>query len=93
MANCVVLVPADAVGAAGVPVKVGLLMSALEEIAEATAVNSVSISVPLIILPELPLGSESLAVKFVALTYSLIFIPLVSNMLTKFLNLLQRHNL
>jgi hypothetical protein len=49
-----------------VPVKVGLFVSALEEIAEAIALNSVSISVPLIILPALPLGSESLAAKFVA---------------------------
>lgn len=46
---------------------VGLLMSALEATAEAIAVNSVSISVPLIILPALPVGSVSLAVKFVAL--------------------------
>lgn len=68
VANCVVFVPAVAVGPAGVPVNVGLLMSALEATAEATAVNSVSISVPLIILPELPLGRLSLAVKFVAFT-------------------------
>lgn len=56
-----------AVGAEGVPVNVGLLMFDLEAIAEAIAVNSVSISVPLIILPALPVGSVSLAVKFVAL--------------------------
>jgi hypothetical protein len=63
----VVLEPAVAVGAAGVPVKVGLLISALEAIAEATDVNSVSISEPLTILLALPLGRLSLAVKFVAL--------------------------
>jgi hypothetical protein len=68
VAICVVFVPAEAVGAVGVPVNAGLLVSALEEIAEATAVNSVSISAPLIILPELPVGKLSLAVKFVAFT-------------------------
>ena len=68
MANCVVFVPADAVGAVGVPVRAGLFKSALEEIAEAMAVYSVSISVPLIILPALPEGKLSLAVKLVALT-------------------------
>jgi hypothetical protein len=61
-----VFVPADAVGPAGVPVKVGLLMSALDAIALDTAVSSVSISVPLTILPELPVGKPSLAVKLVA---------------------------
>ena len=67
VAICVLLVVAvDWVGASGVPVKVGLFVSALEEIAEAIALYSVSISVPLIILPALPLGSESLAAKFVA---------------------------
>jgi hypothetical protein len=66
VAICVVFVAADAVGAVGVPVKAGLFKSALEEIAEATAVNSVSISVPLTILPELPVGNPSLAVKLVA---------------------------
>lgn len=60
------LVAADAVGAVGVPVRAGLFKSALEEIAEAIAVNSVSISVPLIIFPELPEGRLSLAVKLVA---------------------------
>jgi hypothetical protein len=59
-------VPDDAVGAAGVPVNVGLLISALDAIAEEIAVNSVSISVPLTIFPALPVGSPSLAVKFVA---------------------------
>jgi hypothetical protein len=63
-----VFVPATAVGAVGVPVKEGLLLSALEEIAEATAVNSVSISAPLMILPELPEGRASFAVKLVAFT-------------------------
>jgi hypothetical protein len=66
VAICVVFVPADAVGAVGVPVRAGLFKSALEETAEAIAVNSVSISVPLTILPELPVGSPSLAVKLVA---------------------------
>jgi len=65
-AACVVLVTILAVGTEGVPVNVGLLMSALEATAEAIAVNSVSISVPLTILPELPVGKVSLAVKFVA---------------------------
>jgi len=67
VANCVVLVSADAVGAAGVPVKVGLLMFALDAIALETAVSSVSISAPLTILPALPVGKVSLAVKLVAL--------------------------
>jgi hypothetical protein len=61
-----VLVPEDAVGAVGVPVKAGLLLSALEETAAAIAVNSMSISVPLTILPESPDGRPSLAVKLVA---------------------------
>jgi hypothetical protein len=59
-------VPADAVGAAGIPVKVGLLISDLEATAEAMALNSVSISVPLIILFGLPVDSESLVAKLVA---------------------------
>jgi hypothetical protein len=42
-------------------------MSALEAIAEEIAINSLSISEPLTILFELPLGRLSLAVKFVAL--------------------------
>jgi hypothetical protein len=41
-------------------------MSALDAIADEIAVNSVSNSVPLTILPELPVGSVSLLVKFVA---------------------------
>lgn len=60
-------VPALAVGAVGVPVKPGLLMSALDAIALETAVSSMSISVPLTILPALPVGKPSLAVKLVDL--------------------------
>ena len=59
-------VPEEAVEAVGVPVNAGLLMSALDAIALEIAVNSVSISVPLTIFPALPVGSPSLAVKFVA---------------------------
>jgi hypothetical protein len=62
----VLFVTVDAVGAVGVPEKVGLATSALELTAEAIAVNSTSISVPLIILPELFGGSVSLAAKLVA---------------------------
>jgi hypothetical protein len=62
-----VFVPADAVGAAGVPVNVGLFISALDAIAFETALSSVSISAPLTILPALPVGKVSLAVKLVAL--------------------------
>jgi hypothetical protein len=61
-----VFVPADAVGAAGIPVKVGLLISDLDATAEAIALNSVSISVPLIILFGLPVDSESFVAKLVA---------------------------
>lgn len=67
VANWVVLVPADAVGAVGVPVNEGLLISALDAIADEIAVNSVSISAPLTILPAFPVGKLSLAVKLVAL--------------------------
>lgn len=67
VAICVLLVPEDAVGANGVPVSVGLLLSALLAIAAAIALNSVSISAPLTILPELFAGRPSLAVKLVAL--------------------------
>jgi hypothetical protein len=59
------LVLAAAVGAVGVPVNEGLFKSALDAIAEAIAVNSVSISVPLIILLGLPEVNPSLAVKLV----------------------------
>ena len=62
------LVPKPAVGPVGVPVNAGLLVFALEATAEAIAVNSVSISAPLIILPESPLRRLSLAVKLVAFT-------------------------
>jgi hypothetical protein len=65
-AICVVLVPAEAVGANGVPVKVGLLLSALDDMAEAMAVYSVSISVPLITFAGLPVLSASLDAKLVA---------------------------
>ena len=66
VAICVVLVPAEAVGANGVPVKVGLLLSALDDIAEAMAVYSASISVPLITLAGLPVLRASLDAKLVA---------------------------
>jgi hypothetical protein len=64
----VVLDPAVAVGAAGTPVNVGDAMSALELTAPAIALNSLSISVPLTILLESPVGRVSLVAKFVALT-------------------------
>lgn len=60
------LVPEDAVGAAGVPVKVGLLLSALDDIAEAIAVYSLSISVPLMTFDGLPVLRPSLTAKLVA---------------------------
>lgn len=59
-------VAAEAVGAAGTPVKVGLLISDLDATDEAMALNSVSISVPLIILFGLPVDSESFVAKLVA---------------------------
>jgi hypothetical protein len=62
-----VLDPAVAVGAAGVPVNVGEAVSALELTADAIALNSLSISVPLTILPESPVGKVSLVAKLVAL--------------------------
>jgi hypothetical protein len=61
-----VLEPAVAVGAAGVPVNVGEAMSALELIAPEIELNSLSISVPLTILFESPVGRVSLVAKFVA---------------------------
>jgi hypothetical protein len=67
VAICVVDVPAEAVGAAGVPVNVGLDLSALEEIAPLMATSSSSISVPLTILEGLPVDSASLAAKSVVL--------------------------
>jgi hypothetical protein len=66
VAICVVLVPAEAVGAAGVPVNVGLLLSDLDDIADAMAVNSVSISVPLTTLAGSPVVRPSLIAKLVA---------------------------
>jgi hypothetical protein len=68
-AICVVLVPAEAVGANGVPVRVGLLLSALDDTAEAIAVNSASISVPLITFDGLPVLRASLDAKLVAFVY------------------------
>jgi hypothetical protein len=59
-------VPAEAVGANGVPVRVGLLLSALDDIADAIAVYSASISVPLITFAGLPVLRLSLAAKLVA---------------------------
>ncbi len=53
------------VGNAGVPVNVGLARSALVATAVAILLNSVSISVPLTILPALPDASASLAAKSV----------------------------
>jgi len=67
VANCVVLVPTDAVGANGVPVNVGLAESALVAIAVAILSNSVLISVPLTIFKGSPEGSESLEAKLVDL--------------------------
>ena len=60
------LVPAEAVGANGVPVRVGLLLSALDDIADAIAVYSASISVPLITFAGLPVLRPSLDAKLVA---------------------------
>jgi len=65
-AICVVLVPAEAVGVNGVPVRVGLLLSALDDMAEAMAVYSASISVPLITFDGLPVLRASLDAKLVA---------------------------
>ena len=58
--------PAEAVGANGVPVKVGLLLSDFDDIADAIAVYSVSISVPLITFDGLPVLRLSLDAKLVA---------------------------
>jgi hypothetical protein len=65
-ASCAVLVVPVAVGAVGTPVKAGEAKSALEEIAEAIAIYSVSISVPLTILLGSPEPKVSLVVKLVA---------------------------
>jgi hypothetical protein len=56
------------VGAVGVPVKVGLLLSDLENTAEAMELNSVSSSVPLIILLGFPVARVSFVAKLVAFT-------------------------
>jgi hypothetical protein len=61
----VLLVPAEAVGAAGVPVNVGDAKSALVAIAVAMLLNSVLISVPLTIFSGSPDGSASFVAKFV----------------------------
>ena len=61
------LVAAEAVGAAGVPVNVGLLTSALVLTAVWIAENSSSISVPLTVLSALPVGKASFDAKLVAL--------------------------
>jgi hypothetical protein len=63
-----VLEPAVAVGAKGVPVNEGEAKSALELTAPAIELNSLSISVPLTILLESPVGRVSLVAKFVAFT-------------------------
>jgi len=62
-----VLVPEAAVGAAAVPIKVGLFKSAFVAIAVAILLNSVSNSAPLIIFKGLPVDKESLLVKLVLL--------------------------
>ena len=67
VANCVELFPAGAVGAVGVPVKAGEALSALLEIAVASATNSSSISAPLIRLLGSPVTRVSLILKLVAL--------------------------
>ncbi len=58
-------VEAEAVGAAGVPVKVALFISALVLTAVCIAANSSLISVPFTILLALPVLNESLAAKSV----------------------------
>jgi hypothetical protein len=63
----VLLVAVDAVGANGVPVRVGLLASSLDATADAIALNSVSISVPLTIFAGLPVVSVSFTAKLVLL--------------------------
>jgi hypothetical protein len=67
VANWVVFVPEAGLGAVGVPVKEGLLLSDFDAIAEEIAENSTSISVPLTIRAESPEGRLSLAVKLVDL--------------------------
>jgi hypothetical protein len=65
VAICVVLVPGDAVGAAGVPENVGDARSALVWIAAEIASNSSSISVPLTIFAGSPGSKPSLTLKSV----------------------------
>jgi hypothetical protein len=65
VAICVVFVPVDAVGAAGVPVNVGDDKSAFVAIAVEILTNSVLISVPLTIFNGSPEDSESFVAKFV----------------------------
>ena len=67
VATWVVVVLADAVGAAGVPVSVGLAVFALVATAVAIAVYSSSISVPLTVLSAFPVAKASFDAKFVAL--------------------------
>jgi hypothetical protein len=68
VATCVELVPAAAVGAVGVPVKLGEALSALEATAVAMLLNSVSNSAPLISFKGLPVARESFDVKLVLFT-------------------------
>jgi hypothetical protein len=68
VASWVVLVPATAVGAKGVPVKVGDTVSALVLTATEIALYSVSISVPLMIFAGSPDSRASLAAKSVFFT-------------------------
>jgi hypothetical protein len=65
VASCVVFVPTAAVGAAGVPVKVGDRLSAFVATAVAMLLNSASISVPLTIFRALPVAKLSLDAKLV----------------------------
>jgi len=75
VAICVLLVPAEAVGELGTPVKAGPSRSALELTAASTAISSASTSDPLISLPGSPEVNPSLVVKFVDLLYDDILIP------------------
>jgi hypothetical protein len=65
VASCVVLVPKEAVGAAGVPVKVGDKLLAFVATAVTRLLNSASSSVPLTIFRALPVERLSLDAKFV----------------------------
>jgi hypothetical protein len=65
--SCVLLVPKEAVGAVGVPVRAGLAKSAFVATAVEMLLNSVSSSVPLTILSGLPLERLSLDAKLVDL--------------------------